>query len=107
MMLPIDAAIHHNRIYVRSHLLYRSYSCSERRKGALVFWYLFSFGDGLSRFSPELSMGIALSLICCSIFSTFPSLLLIYVLLLCLLAPHAIACKGRFWPKEKLNEMQS
>lgn len=89
MMLWIDAAIHHNRIYVCSHPLYRSSSCRERSKGTHVFWYLFPFGDGFRRLSPEPSVGIALSLICCSILSTFPSLLLLYVLMLCLLAPHA------------------
>lgn len=89
MMLWIDAAIHHNRIYVCSHPLYRSSSCRERSKGTHVFWYLFPFGDGFSRLSPEPSVGIALSLICCYIFSTSPPLLLLYVLMLRLLAPHA------------------
>lgn len=88
-MLRIDAAIHHNGIYVRSHPLYRSSSCRERREGTHVFWYLFPFGDGFSGLSPEPSVGIALSLICSSVFSTFPSFLLLYVLMRCLLAPYA------------------
>lgn len=41
MMLRIDAAIHHNRIYVRSHPLYRSSSCRGRSKGTHVFFLVF------------------------------------------------------------------
>lgn len=49
-------------------------------EGMDVCWYLFSFGVRL-RLNPRSSTGIALPLICCSIFSTFPSLLPLCALL--------------------------
>lgn len=67
----------------------------EKRGHSRSFSICFHLGDGLSRLRPGPSRGIALSLIRCSIFSSFPSLLLLYVPLLRPLAPRAKqACEG-------------
>lgn len=96
MMVWINAAIHHNGIYVHSNPQHHSYSCGRERGSMDVCKYLFSFCIGLW-LNPRSSTGIALPLICCSFFSTSPFHLLLYVLLFFLFAPYTIQAPMKVW----------